>query len=211
MSHSRRSHSLRAALLALGLTGAFAAGCNPYTYGTGETVTAASFREITGGLGMANKEPIEYEPRAPLVAPPQLALRPPVEGEAVRPADYPVETRVKAARRVDEGEMGADLTNEDLRRFRAAASQVERLPQQNRRMRGDAGVVRRAAEEMSREERQAFSQAMTEKDALLPTKRRFLTEPPLDYRQPAGTAPYAVAQEQEKQQRVPRFGPSTRK
>ena len=50
----------------------------PATYGTGEAPEMAMFREMTGGILDKNekKEPIEYQPRAPLVMPPAAGQLP---------------------------------------------------------------------------------------------------------------------------------------
>ena len=65
------------------------------TYGTGEAPEMALFREMTGGLlDSEQEEPIEYQPRAPLVMPPRPrgALPPPGRDRRPRPiADWPMD------------------------------------------------------------------------------------------------------------------------
>ena len=74
-----------AALPALG-------GCgSSTTYGTGQAPEMAVFSEMTGGLtgGKKNQEPINYQPRAPLVMPPDGQLQQPIETASAEGGPWP--------------------------------------------------------------------------------------------------------------------------
>src|SRR4051812_12683696 len=71
-------------------------GCvHTATYGTGEVPEMAMFHEMTGGLLDKNKkkEPIDYQPRAPLVLPPagDASLPPPADTAAAANPNWPVD------------------------------------------------------------------------------------------------------------------------
>jgi len=179
------------AVLAAGLGGCMQTA----TYGTGEMPEMALIREVTGDIplvGADKKEPIEYQPRAPLVMPPAQAaaqLPPPVEtaSAAVNP-DWP---------RADE-ESGRVSVDEDVR-IGGSQAEYQRLKplsdamgdRPRRRFDDNVDDRQNAAYDIvdGKNQREAFRSAINEAEGVGRTERRYLTEPPDSFRQPAPTAP----------------------
>lgn len=174
------------------------AGClSSTTYGTGERPMASLMREMTGGLGTRRDQgPIDYQPRPPLVQPPKVALQPPVEGAERRRADWPTDPRSQRAARTvadadGDGNVREEFTSADVRRMKAAAEQRGR-PSSGRTGRdlrraddpfdGNRNYDLGAADVRAIKEAAARNQEST-------VGRRYLTDPPMVYRQPADTAP----------------------
>jgi hypothetical protein len=174
-------------LFAVLLAPAWLAGCSPTaTYGTGEAPEMALFREMTGGfLSSEKKEPIAYQTRAPLVMPPSAeALPPPVEAAAAASPDWPIDPNERNA--------GAPKANADLR-YGAAQAEYRRLkplagafPE-----RSDLPEPTGSPYDIvhSKRQQEQFRAAVAEARGYGRTERRYLTEPPNEYRQPASTAP----------------------
>ncbi len=82
----------------------------------------ALFREMTGGLlGGGKKEPIDYQPRAPLVMPPcdrDAQLPPPTNAAAAASPDWPVDPNEQVA-------SAAPTGSGDHQDVRAGGSQAE--------------------------------------------------------------------------------------
>jgi hypothetical protein len=178
-----------AALLPLALSGApVLSGCSPTaTYGTGEAPEMALFREVTGGLLTKNdKPPIEYQPRAPLVMPPTAEeLPPPAETASAASPDWPIDPdeRVLAASRIDE-DARAGGSQAEYRRLKPLIGVLPQRSAGNLDTRGSPYDIVN-----SRRQRQEFQQALAESKGYARKERRFLTDPPTEYREPAATAP----------------------
>jgi len=181
--------ALLAALPALG-------GCiSSTTYGTGQAPELAVFSEMTGGLtgGNKNKEPIIYQPRAPLVLPPDGQLRKPIETADAEGGSWPA-----AGNLIDDRDTGGDreTARDDI------------TPEYERRLRPLAGLLPAASDDRdgsgtdraekidrnyemikNRDQSKQFSAALAEAKGLTTTKRRYLTDPPEGYRTPAESAP----------------------
>ena len=172
-------------LLAAATAAAAIAGCSPRTYGTGQAPEMALFREVTGGLmSREKKQPIQYQPRAPLVMPPSPGQLPePVQTADAASADWPLDP---------------DQTAE------AAASDEFDPQAEYKRLKPLAGVMpRREGQETRPEEniqpaydivgdkqkREQFAKALAESKGYGRTERKYLTDPPTAYRAPAETAP----------------------
>lgn len=175
-------------------------GCGMSTYGTGEVPEMALFREMGGGFLTKNKkkeEPIEYQPRAPLVMPPAAEtataeqLPAPMETASAASPDWPMSREDRVA--------PADARNEDDNPYNDV-SQAE-----YRRLRPLAGVFadqERPSYELdesgkseyyssivhNRRQREEFKQALAESKGYGRSERRFLTDPPLAYREPVAAA-----------------------
>jgi hypothetical protein len=167
------------------------AGCmKTATYGTGQAPEVALFREMTGGLlSREEKAPIQYQARAPLVAPPSTAtLPPPVASAAVASAEWPVDPDQQSSGAVPYGD---DLPRDDI-------NQAE-----YRRLKPLAGVLPAAQTDVSwseenqpayaivgnKKQREAFDQALADAKGFDRKERLYLTDPPVTYREPAPTAP----------------------
>lgn len=184
------------------------AGCSmTSTYGTGQAPEMALFREVSGGLLNKNekKEPIEYQPRAPLVLPPSATaeaaqLPPPAETASSASPDWPVSP--------DDVVADVDARNEDDNPFNDV-SQAE-----YRRLRPLSGVFPEQATVdrptydqdsgkteyynsivRSNRQRDEFRQALADAKGYGSRggERRYLTDPPLTYREPVAEAPGEAA------------------
>jgi hypothetical protein len=183
--------SPRAWLVALVAAPLGLAGCSPTaTYGTGQAPEMALVREMTGGLltGRKKEEPINYQPRAPLVMPASTdQLPPPAEKAAVATADWPVEENQRLA--------GIEERNKDPRyagsqaQYRYLKPLADALPDQPVTNSGPAASHREITR--MKQQRAEFAKAIAEAKGYGPdgNKRRFLTDPPEVYREPAATAP----------------------
>ncbi len=176
-------------------------GCmHTSTYGTGEMPEMAMFREVTGGLLDKNKKPapIDYQPRAPLVMPPTAAgqLPPPAETAADANPDWPVDRdqlTADADARADDGDPRNDINQAEYRRLKPLQGVFPRQTQrQETFVSGDSGkddyyntVVH------GRAQREQFAKAVAESKGFggAATQRRFLTDPPVTYRQPVSADP----------------------
>jgi hypothetical protein len=190
----RSAISALALPLAASVMPVLVAGCSlTSTYGTGQSPEVAMFREVTGGLlSKDEKEPIEYQPRAPLVLPPGAEqLPPPVDSAAAASADWPIDPdeRVAAvdARNSDDNPFN-DVNPDEYRRLKPLAGVFPR--QSNVPVNDESGKTEYYTNIVhGRQQRQAFEQALAEEKGFARTERRFLTDPPLTYREPAATAP----------------------
>lgn len=173
-------------------TAAGLAGCmKTATYGTGQAPEMALFREMTGGLLSRNeKGPIQYQARAPLVAPPSVAtLPPPVASAQVASAEWPVDAdqRSRGVREYGDDTPRDDIDQAEYRRLKPLAGAMPAAP----RSRQSWSEENKPAYAIvgKKKEREAFDQALSEANGLNRTERRYLTDPPLVYRDPAPTAP----------------------
>jgi len=178
-----------AALPALG-------GCNSWTtYGTGQAPELAVFSEVTGGLTGANKnkEPINYQPRAPLVMPPDGQLQRPIETASTEGGPWPSTSDAASdlAAGDDDDIARNDITPEYARRLRPLAGL---LPA---RSDDGTGSVNDSRERINRkyetirnpDQGKKFKADLDEAKGLKTTKRRYLTDLPDGYRTPAESAP----------------------
>ena len=186
------------------------AGCSSLTstYGTGQSPEMALFSEMTGGIlnKGKKKEPIEYQPRAPLVMPPTAAtatasaegtplpsaagtpLPPPMETASAASPDWPMDPSERIGPAGD-GTLTAQNLQSEYRRLRPLAGV---FPEQAR---PTYDIDETGKQEYyntivhGRRQRDEFRQALAESKGYGRTERRFLTDPPTAYREPIPTAP----------------------
>lgn len=180
----------RAALLVSGMA---LAGCiNTATYGTGEAPELTVIKGATGGLtGMSGKgkDEIDYKPRAPLVMPPEKNLRPPVVAAAEADPDWPVEADASGTEQEDPlGETSRDdpAYRHSLKPI-AGALPADQRPASYDMEKDSARAHVDAINE--REARKKFAAALADAEGYNGEGRRYLTDPPEAYREPADTAP----------------------
>lgn len=190
---SMTERTLLAARLALacGLAASVAGCLAGPTYGTGKGSNEQLLEDITGVLSLGPKDEarIEYKPRPELVKTASAELPAPQDPVATgsNPA-WPESPEERRAR------VRADATTKrDDPNFRpevdadsgpvASAQQVRHTRGDSVPMDGTSGVV--GAES----QRQDFKRRLAQSQQGSPTTRRYLSEPPLEYRVPSATAP----------------------
>ena len=183
---------LRAALLLGGLA-VTVVGCQSgMTYGTGKSPGMQTVEDIVGlsVMSSATKEPIEYKPRPPIVAPPTVAsLPPPVDPNTTSSmvaANWPVDPDVQTQQIRDEIAR-REAAGEPLPDFRlpagSAPEPIEAIT--------DRPMTRAEIDEVRR--RFADARGAVAVDASGNPVRRYLTDPPVEYRAPDPAAPVELA------------------
>lgn len=190
---AKSGRSAAQAVLAVAVAGLALSGCvSSPTYGTGTPADQQLLEDLTDvlSLGPDNEERIVYAPRPEIVKPPSTAVLPPPQdniASAGNPA-WPESPEERLARIRAEATEQRDNVNfepavvNDLPRTREAAV---------RRTRGDDQYVGANPNDPSNtiRQRQAFQQRLAASRQGSPDQRRYLSEPPTDYRQPAASAP----------------------
>lgn len=192
---------VRTSIKALALCGALGilAGCSGVTtYGTGIDPGTQTIRDITGLVKLSpdDKEQIQYQERAGIVAPPNAALPPPGEQPTVVASNFPVdpETRRKELQRqADEaGRPGELLANDPA--FWAKRPKNE----------SSTGIDCDESDP-----RCMYRKIQAAKGTLVPSAkaqkldengvpvRKYLYEPPSEYREPDPDAPMQVTERKE--------------
>lgn len=184
------------ALLKIGTAGATAialSGCMGPTYGTGKPSTVQLLEDVTGAVAMTptRRDPIAYTPRPELVRPASLDVLPAPQ-TAVQEANaaWPESPEQRLARIRDEA-----TENQDNPFYRSPIAQSTV---------GGPADKATALEPTSDEASEEFRRRLAESRQGSATQRRFLSEPPVNYRQPAETAPVGELGEEEwrKQRRI---------
>ncbi|MFD2236778.1 hypothetical protein [Aureimonas populi] len=175
-------------------TGALAlAGCNTGpTYGTGVSQAGQLFSDVDGlfTLGSTNRQEIAYVPRPELVRPASIGALPPPQApvSARNDPNWPQSPEAIRAQNLAAGESTrgeATLPANYNPSLGGPASQAPRRGSGLSRAEQDGSWL-------SPEELRAGGQRATQQRADnqgSPTQRRYLSEPPVDYRQPSQTAP----------------------
>ncbi|GAA4533631.1 hypothetical protein GCM10023174_28160 [Chelativorans composti] len=172
------SRALRiAACAAVSASAVVLAGCGGATYGTGKTSEQQLLEDVTGilSLGPRERQAIDYKPRPELVKPPSATvLPPPQENIASNNPAWPESPEERLARiraEATEHQNDPSYRSPVVRDLVASGQDVDfsKLSPQEQR----AEVLRR--KQMSKQGD--------------PNVRRYLSDPPLTYRQPEPTAP----------------------
>lgn len=143
------------------------------TYGTGKTANEQLIEDLTGVLSLAPKERprIEYNPRPELVTPETTAVLPPPQDSVTTASnsawpESPEERRERLRQEATE--------NQDNPTYRSPIV---------------ADVAGGSARQLTPQEQRAeFKRRLALQNAVDPT-RRYLSEPPVEYRAAAATAP----------------------
>lgn len=150
------------------------------TYGTGKPADQQLLEDVTGvlSLGPKNKERIEYKPRAGIVMPASTEVLPPPQ-EDVATSGNPA---------------WPESPEQRLARVRAEATENQDNPLYRSSIVRDVGVNARTQDGTldpvkAKAQREEVMKRRAEANQLNPTTRRYLSEPPVAYRQPADSAP----------------------
>jgi hypothetical protein len=184
----------RLALLApLVVSGLALSGCmSSPTYGTDKTASEQLVGDVTGILSIGPKErqKIEYKPRPELVKPSPAAIAnlpaPQAPATAENP-NWPESPEQKRARIIAHA-----TENRDKPGFRPEIvndivdGPASSTPPGRSAKAEDSGIISPVAAE---QEANAFKKKLAESRQGSPTSRKYLSEPPLVYREPSPTAP----------------------
>lgn len=177
--HARLGHVATAG--ALVISAALLAGCmGAPTYGTDKPADQQLMEDVTGvlALGPKRKERIDYKPRAGIVMPPSTEVLPPPQEDlaSVGNPAWP------------------ESPEQRLARIRAEATENQDNPLYRSPIVRDIGVDARAEDgtldpAMSKRQREEVLKRRAAANQLSSNTRRYLSEPPVAYRQPAESAP----------------------
>jgi len=173
-----------AAALAVALS-----GCQSgMTYGTGKSPGMQTVQDITGiaTLSSAAKEPIDYKPRPKIVAPPNVAdLPPPADGSAASLAsNWPVDPDTQRAKVLADA-AAREASGKPVPFFRVPNSP-------NTQTARDENVPLTAEEIAAARKAFADARGAVAVDENGNPVRRYLTDPPSEYRIPDPTAPVEI-------------------
>lgn len=140
------------------------------TYGTDKTANEQLIEDLTGVLALGPKKGpnIEYQPRPELVQPETTAVLPPPQDSVTTASNtaWPESPEERRARLRQEA-----TDNQDNPAYRSPI------------------VVDTANSGTTPQQRAEFKRRMALQNSTDPTTRRYLSEPPVEYRQAAATAP----------------------
>lgn len=172
------------------------------TYGTGKSVNAQLFDDVSGMFSLNNTKPaIEYKPRPDLVKPASKDVLPaPQDNVATSNPAWPEspEQRRKRYRDIataNQGDPGYEpLVDSDAAQI-VKADPITRGP-------GIDRLTTPAASTDPKSQREDFKKRRAQSEQGDPTTRRYLSEPPVEYRQAAATAPANdVGEDEDKKER----------
>lgn len=194
VTHALRRTAPQGLVLAVAI--ASLSGCmGSPTYGTDKPADQQLLEDITGVLSLApkNDQRIEYKPRPELVKPASLATLPPPQDSLVASAnpEWPESPEQRRAR------IRADATaNRDNLDFspEVVDTRTASAPAPVRNARGDVVDTFNGNSKQTREE---FNRRLAENKQGSATTRRYLSEPPTEYRKPVETAPVGDVGEEE--------------
>jgi hypothetical protein len=178
------------------VSGLLVSGCmSSPTYGTGTTQAKQLTSDVTNIISLKPKRAFasNYAPRPDLVKPttPTTDLPPPQESIVASSGQWPESPEQRRARiRADATENG-DKLGWEPGVVNDITSETSSTPAKlGSSLRGQDSQVAKAGEAEDLSKKGAlFRQKMAQSNQGSPTVRRSLTEPPLEYRQPAATAP----------------------
>ncbi|KAB0682604.1 hypothetical protein [Aureimonas leprariae] len=186
------------ALAMIGAT-ALLSGCLGPTYGTGKSAGTQLFDDLDGmlALGSTNKQDIDYSPRAELVRPTNRSVLPqPQEAaSAANSPNWPESPEARSARiraAADAQSSDGAIPPDQLMADKEGISEEQKA-------RNTVGNGKRWAPMDDRKTnvlppdqlsagRDQFKKRLAEAQQGSPAQRKYLSEPPLAYRQPAATA-----------------------
>ena len=186
----RARFALVAPLVAAGL---LVSGCmSSPTYGTAKTANEQLIDDVNGILSLApnNRNQVDYKPRPELVKPPSTVVLPAPQENIASTSNsaWPESPEQKRAR------VRADATaNRDNPGFEPLV--VDDIPvEKEKRPLGvsqrliDNGGSMAENNRARKQQREEFNRRLAENNQGSPTSRKYLSEPPLEYRTPAQTA-----------------------
>jgi hypothetical protein len=181
----------------LGASATALTGClGSPTYGTDKTATEQLFDDLGAAASIRPQQgaDIVYQPRPDLVTPPDTTNLPPPQTSLASSEQWPEspeETR-------DRLRQEADLAGTRAGFQSPLAPRTTFTGRERVLLGGAADGPPPPGSQNNRESQQRFRAAQEVARGTNPTRRNFLSEPPLDYRQPAATAPVGELGESER-------------
>lgn len=172
----------------LAASAALLSGClGSPTYGTDKTANQQLMEDVTGVLSLGPKDQpdIEYKPRPGIVMPSSTEVLPPPQKDVARSGDpaWPESPEERLARVRAEATANQDNPYYRSPVVRDMPEAPESAPASDRT---ESGVFKPGAAKTKRAE---YLRKRAEATGMEPDTRRYLSEPPIDYRQPAAGAP----------------------
>ncbi len=203
MTANRRGIVAAASFL---IAGTMLAGCQSPTYGTDKTASDQLVSDVSNifSLGPAKRPAVDYKPRPTLVRPSkaEIASLPSPQDSVVSAGnaawvESPEEKRARLRAEADENsndpswrpQIDTDMARESASRFPKEKSSVINTRSQ------ESGVQPTGTSTAL--QAQQFKQKMAETRQGSPTSRKYLSEPPTDYRQASAAAPVGELGEDE--------------
>lgn len=142
-------------------------------YGTDKTANEQLLEDLTGILALGPKEQpnIQYKPRPELVTPETTAVLPPPQDSVTTAAAWPESPEERRAR------------------IRAEATENQNNPMYRTTVVNDIRVAAPRDDLTPQQQSAEFKRLRGLQNATDPTTRRYLSEPPGEYREAAATAP----------------------
>jgi hypothetical protein len=162
------------------------------TYGTGTPSDVQLLDDVTGIITVTPKEKkhIDYKPRPELVRPKpgeEVAVLPPPQDDVATSSNpaWPESPEQRRARMRAE----ATANQDDSNYVPAIANDISPASSEPPPQRTQGTPVPAGGYASPEQQRKEFKRRMAVNNQGSPTERRYLSEPPLSYRQPAATAP----------------------
>jgi hypothetical protein len=176
--------------------------CSGTTYGTGRSPGMQTIEDLAGiaAISGQKKEPIDYTPRPKVVLPPSVAeLPPPGSGAAARDPNWPVDPEEKRAK---------ILADADARDAAGVAAPKGLVPIMGKPKDGEVNqtllgydpskdAMPKPGEEAGARKLFAEAKGIAVDENGQPV-RRYLSDPPSDYRMPDPTAPVVISDKPKK-------------
>jgi len=196
------------ALIAASLT---LSGCLGPTYGTDKSSTVQLMDDLgnIASIGQKNKSAgIEYKPRPAIVQPSDTANLPAPQQNVVEnnPAwvESPEETRARLIAEADANPNGTGFRSPLARQGTSSGAGVNTVG------RAADGPPTERDTLQSNKQREAYKEARKIQQGAYSDRRRYLSDPPLTYRQPAATAPVGDLGEPERAKERRRIAEATK-
>lgn len=197
--------SLSKSLIGLSLV-ALLAGCSGNTYGTGVSSEKQLLDDVSSIVTIGSgdkKEQIRYDSRPKLIKPTHVAaLPPPAESVKADSGYFPEDPEEKRARMLKQLEESGDLGSIDESQLPPDILALRKEAQERARKRkvtsnkdGDCFVC--DYEDRKDLDKKRLAAKTAEREQYGVPKRKWLTEPPDEYRTPAETAPVGEVGEEE--------------
>jgi hypothetical protein len=191
----------------IAMAGLLLAGCGSMTtYGTGKSAAMQTIEDVGGIVSLGGRKhdavAIDYKQRPSVVEPPSTAVLPPPKSadQLAMAGDWPNDPD-EADKRAKAQVQEAVASGQDLTFEMPGGSKPPSPPRSDNRS-GDVRREKMIASANPQEQKKLFAEARMAKtgsvDAAGNPVRKYLTEPPVDYRAPDPNAPVVITEKPKK-------------